>query len=91
MRKREKMRNSDLIFFSLIIITLGITFFVVLTEISPSFLSFWWTILWTILIPFGLIKFLYMMEIRNKFIIKIVKWMESTNNPVDKWIEKFNK
>lgn len=79
------MRNSDIIFFSVIIGMLLVVLTVVTMDLrNPVYLRFWWVPILIIIF----LKWMYMIGIRRPWIVKITNWLESTNNPIQRYLDR---
>lgn len=83
--ERDRFRNSDVIFFGVLILSILLTFTFIFVNAE---IAWYFSYFWIILMPIAFIKMIYRVGYRNKLINKIVKWLESSNNPVDNLINR---
>jgi len=78
------MRNSDIIFFVTMISMLLLVFVIAITGVSIPYIRFWWILIGIVIIP----KLMYILGNRYAWVVKMTNWLESTNNPVDRYIKR---
>ena len=72
--EKDGFRNSDIIFFGVLILSILLTFTFIFVNVE---IAWYFSYFWVILMPFAFIKMVHSFGYRNKLINKIVEWLES--------------